>query len=171
MVEYLPTRFYSPIIPPNGFTPTQYLGMFIIGLFLPKFVFDYFFRSHIFLQIHTSSIYWIVSYGIAIAIRGILLLLIKSIQSLMSSIIAILSRIIKFTIWTKSVRKSWRGFKKTYLTPRIPQSTSTVVSLTLCSSVTVVMLWVIYSCWNRAVGEVSSLSYHSFIELIMLLSC
>jgi hypothetical protein len=109
----LPVEMSSLLIKEGGKSYTLSILMSIpIILFLPFMMYDYFGRPIHFLVKYSPVFYWIVSYGLALVLKGLVLMFIYTIRWIVNNSLAVLRIILRYTIWCQFIRRKFRALYK-----------------------------------------------------------
>lgn len=79
-----------------------------------KVLYDYWMNSDYSFRYYGNILEWIMAYGLAIAIKLVILILIYGVRSISNVFKSFLGAILKRTIWTKSIRKSVKKMVKNF---------------------------------------------------------
>ena len=89
-----------------------YLLALSLLFFLPKMLFDFFFRPLQFLVLHSPIFYWCTSYGLALGLRIALLVVLICLRWVSSTLWHILKAVLRATIWCQFIRRRVRSAVK-----------------------------------------------------------
>ena len=154
-----------------------YLLSAVAAIALPMMIFDFIFRPLQFLLKYSHLVYWVVSYGLALALRGLLLLALFALEYLSPSVVSAVRVMLRYTIWCQFIRRKYRfAFKsvKSYFTNKgVPSLFFQLNFLGGMVSVGVVAWGVVLGgrrAWGRVFGVGSFLTLGTLVVSMAVLS-
>jgi hypothetical protein len=108
----LPKEISSLILEEGKSNTLSILMSIPITIILPFMAYDYFLQPIAFLVKYSPIFYWSVSYGLALALKVLVLIFIYSIRWIVGNSIAVLRIILRYTIWCQPIRRKFRAFYK-----------------------------------------------------------
>jgi hypothetical protein len=101
---------------------------------LLKVAYDYWMNSDYSFRYYGNILEWIMAYGLAITIKLIILIIIYGVRSIFNVFKSVIVAILKRTIWTKSIRKS---FKKVLKNLNVSIDITMMIIIMIGSTITV----------------------------------
>jgi len=119
----LPPQFMTSV-----FTVVYQLAFIALVL---KAVYDYFFGTFS-LAMYTNVVHWVVAYMLALLVRGVLLLLLQSVQNSSYGVYNVMRSVLRYTVWNQTIRRAVRGMVKSVhstLSTKLPFYSTCVTTL------------------------------------------
>jgi len=159
IVSLLPLPLYELV---TKLFPSSRIYIITSVLVVLKVVYDYWMNPQTSFHYYGNILEWIMAYGLAIAIRLLILIIIYAIRSIFNVFKNVISVILKRTIWTKSTRKT---VKKLVKDSKINFSIVTMIIM-MC----IVTVTIIYYTNNRLHDLKVVLYYLSISKIVLIVS-